>query len=522
MSNVIDPAAPEAGGARRGRRALLVLGALVTALALVLVGGSFAYAQQYDGKALPGTTVLGQDVAGKSADQIRQLVADRAESVQVTVTAGDQTREASLTDLGVSIDADATAAQAASHDEDVVSVLRSTLDGERPVQPVVSVDRAATAAYAASLVPDDRTAPADAQVVYDEKDEAWSMVPGHAGQGIDSAAFADVVEKQAPALESFAIDQPIAETQPALTVEMAQSALDRITASLDQPMQVTAPDGTVFEVSKKTRSSWLQVGPNEANDGFALTADGEAVSEWVSGKAEKAGTEPQNGIEQVDATGATVKVLSEKKDGAEVSNADAVVQQLSQGLTEGTAVDARFETTPLAATVTKAKAPTAEAAPSAESTDPAATPAATPAAADPSASPSAAPAAPTGEKWIDVDLTNKTVTAYEGETPVYGPVKIVDGKDGKTTPGTYKIWHRTEKQDMTNGTRGVSEDDPDYYYTKDVPWVQYFNENIAFHGAPWRKSFGYSGSHGCVNMRVKDAKWLWDWAEMGDTVVVHY
>ena len=35
MSNVIDPAAPEAGGARRGRRALLVLGALVTAGLLV-------------------------------------------------------------------------------------------------------------------------------------------------------------------------------------------------------------------------------------------------------------------------------------------------------------------------------------------------------------------------------------------------------------------------------------------------------------------------------------------------------
>lgn len=519
MSDVIDPAAPEAGGARRGRRALLVLGAVVTALALVLVGGSFAYAQQYEGKALPGTTVLGQDVAGKSAEQIRQLVAERADAVKVTVTAGEQTREASLSDLGVTVDADATAAQAAAHDGDVVSVLRSTFDGERPVQPVVSVDRSATADYAASLVPADRTAPADAQVVYDEEDGTWSMIPGHAGQGIDTAAFADAVEEQAPALESFALDQPISETQPALTDAKAQGAVDRITASLDQPMKVTAPDGTAFEVSKKTRSSWLAVGPNEANDDFALAVDDTAVSEWVAGKAEKAGTEPQNGIEQVDAAGATVKVLSEKKDGAEVSNADAVAQELSRGLTEGTAVDAKFETKPLAATVTKAKAPEAEATPA-----PSAAPTTDPAATDSSAAPSETPAAPapTGERWIDVDLTNKTVTAYEGENPVYGPVKIVDGKDGKTTPGTYKIWHRTEMQDMTNGTRGVDEDDPDYYYTEDVPWVQYFNSNIAFHGAPWRKSFGYSGSHGCVNMRVKDAKWLWDWAEMGDTVVVHY
>lgn len=504
MSTMIDPVAPR----RSGRRALLVIAAVVAVLALVLVGGALAYAKNFDGRALPGTTLLGADVSGRSAGEIEKLVTDRAGAAKVTVTAGDVTRTVPLSDVGVTVDAKATAARAIEHGGGSLETLRSVVDGSHPVSPVVKVDRGVIATFASSLVPDDRQAAADAQVAYDKDSDTWSVVPARAGEGVDVRALADGIEKKAPSLASFSISQPVSQTQPQLTDDMARSTLDTIQSALDQPMTITAPDGTKVDVPKKTRSSWLAVGPTEDRDGFAVTVDEKAVSEWVSGKAEKAGIDPVDGIEQVDAAGTTVKVLSEKKDGTKITNAPAVAEQLVKGLTDGTSVEAAFEATPVAATVKKAKAP--QAAP--------ADPAASPAPADPATA--AAPASG-GDKWIDVDLTNKTVTAYEGENPVWGPVKIVDGKDGKTKPGTYKIWYRTEKQDMTNGTRGVATSDPDYYYTKDVPWVQYFDGNIAFHGAPWRSSFGYSGSHGCINMRVSDAKRLWDFASIGTKVVVH-
>lgn len=503
MSNIIDPTALEAEGGHRGRRALLIVAAVLAAIALVLVGGSYAYAQQYDGKALPGTTVLGQDVSGRTAAEIEKLITDKASAVKVSVTAGDQTCEASLADLGVTVDAKATAAKATAHDGNVVGIVRSTFDGGRSVGPVVTVDRAASEAFAASLVPDDRTAPADAQVVYDDASKAWTVVPGHAGQGVDASALAATVSQKAPALQPFSIDLPVSETQPALTDAMAQSTVDSLTASLQQPVSVSGPDGKAFEASAETRSSWITVEPTATRDGFSVTVDKASVSEWVTAKAKKSSVEPVDGIEQVDASGATVKVLTEKKDGTQVSNADAVTEQVVTGMTQGQPVAAKFETTPLAATVKKAQAP----APA----DPAAAVAA----------PAAPAAEPTGEKWIDVNLSDKTVTAYVGSTPVRGPVSVVIGKDNRTRTGTFKIWHRTEKQDMTNGTRGVKPSDPDYYYTKDVPWVQYFDGNIAFHGAPWRKSFGFAGSHGCINMPVPEAKWLYNWAGMGTKVVVH-
>jgi len=59
------------------------------------------------------------------------------------------------------------------------------------------------------------------------------------------------------------------------------------------------------------------------------------------------------------------------------------------------------------------------------------------------------------------------------------------------------------------------------YKTEDVPNVMYFYADFAIHGAYWRDSFGYSGSHGCVNISVGASEWLYGWAGYGTKVVVH-
>ena len=41
----------------------------------------------------------------------------------------------------------------------------------------------------------------------------------------------------------------------------------------------------------------------------------------------------------------------------------------------------------------------------------------------------------------------------------------------------------------------------------------YFDGDIALHGAYWHDGFGYRKSHGCVNMTITDAHWLFQWAE---------
>lgn len=115
---------------------------------------------------------------------------------------------------------------------------------------------------------------------------------------------------------------------------------------------------------------------------------------------------------------------------------------------------------------------------------------------------------PITEKWIDVDLGNQTVTAYEGAVPVNHFI-ISSGLPGTpTVTGEFRIWAKTSIQDMYGGNRASG----DYYYLEDVQWVQYFFEDYAFHATYWHNNFGQPMSRGCINMRTEDAKWLFDWA----------
>lgn len=68
---------------------------------------------------------------------------------------------------------------------------------------------------------------------------------------------------------------------------------------------------------------------------------------------------------------------------------------------------------------------------------------------------------------------------------------------------------------------GVFEADrSDYYYLEDVPYIMYYDEKRALHGAYWQTLLGYQRSHGCVNLSVADSHWLYDWAKDGEYVYV--
>ena len=121
-----------------------------------------------------------------------------------------------------------------------------------------------------------------------------------------------------------------------------------------------------------------------------------------------------------------------------------------------------------------------------------------------------------GERWIDINLSTYTLTAFIDTTPVLTTV-IVDGAEATpTAQGEFYIYSKLDAQTM----RGDNVDGTTYE-TKDVPWVMYFYADFAVHGAYWRDSFGYSGSHGCVNLPVDDSAWLYTWASVGTRVEVH-
>lgn len=114
----------------------------------------------------------------------------------------------------------------------------------------------------------------------------------------------------------------------------------------------------------------------------------------------------------------------------------------------------------------------------------------------------------TTEKWIDVDLSEQRVVAYAGTQPVRSFIVSTGLPGTPTVTGTFRIWAKTTIQDMSGGNRAAG----NYYYLRDVQWVQYFYKDYAFHGTYWHNNFGRPMSRGCVNMTNDDAKWLFEWA----------
>jgi len=129
---------------------------------------------------------------------------------------------------------------------------------------------------------------------------------------------------------------------------------------------------------------------------------------------------------------------------------------------------------------------------------------------------------PAGAKWIEVDLFEQTIAAYEGERMVYAAL-ISSGKTGTATPpGLYSLWSKVREGKMSNPD--VEDGHPGYYYLEDVPWTMYFHEGYSIHTAYWHDSFGFTRSHGCVNLAPSDAKWFFTWADplIGEDVDLAY
>jgi LysM repeat protein len=127
-----------------------------------------------------------------------------------------------------------------------------------------------------------------------------------------------------------------------------------------------------------------------------------------------------------------------------------------------------------------------------------------------------APAVSYGNRWIDVNLTNQSLTAYENNTAVYHATISSGRYPYLTVTGQFQIYLRYQAQDMNGYRLGYD------YYLPNVPYVQYFYRDFALHGTYWHNNFGTPMSHGCVNLTTADAQWIFNWSAYGTVVNVHY
>jgi hypothetical protein len=121
---------------------------------------------------------------------------------------------------------------------------------------------------------------------------------------------------------------------------------------------------------------------------------------------------------------------------------------------------------------------------------------------------------PLDEKHIQVDLQAQSMTAYEKDDVVFtSPIasgQLSGDVDLTTPPGDYMINYKRPSRHMAHTDR-MGDNGGELF---GVPWVSYFtNTGIAFHGTYWHNNFTKPRSHGCINLPIPAAKWVYLWTQ---------
>lgn len=118
----------------------------------------------------------------------------------------------------------------------------------------------------------------------------------------------------------------------------------------------------------------------------------------------------------------------------------------------------------------------------------------------------------TQQRWIEINLSTQRLIAWEGNQPASAFLVSTGRAETPTFPGVFTI----RQKKLIDRMRGEDYDVPD------VPFAMYYHGGYAIHGAYWHHNFGTPMSHGCTNVAVDHAQWLFNWANVGTPIVIHY
>ena len=127
-----------------------------------------------------------------------------------------------------------------------------------------------------------------------------------------------------------------------------------------------------------------------------------------------------------------------------------------------------------------------------------------------------APAPPGGGgKSVVVSLGRQAMWAYDGNRVVERSYISTGTEKFRTPTGLYFVNTKIDEQTMEGVLGG------EYYNVPNVPYVMYFTDRgHAIHGTYWHNNFGNPMSHGCVNLPMDIAAWIYGWAPVGLPVLI--
>lgn len=413
----------------------------------------------------PGTTVAGIPVGWMTPGAAAEAISTHLAQTEVTLTGEGDDVVLTGAELGAAADA---------------SALADTAFAERPMwnlgawmgDPVAAdivLDPETATAALRGAVPTSFVDPVDAGVVFDAAKSTYVVTPSQAGTGIDvadlNAAFVDAIADGGRSL-----DYPggPAEALPAVSDEDATATAETLNTMLGTIGFYVGEERTA-PVSAAVAATWITVVDEDGQ--LRIEADPQAIQATIDTLPGVVNREPVNATNIVDSAGNVLRTEREGETGRALGDTTGAADRFAEQIAAGDGVfaldvkETPFETVSLA-------------------------------------------------RRIEINLSAQRAYLFENNEVVKSWL-VSTGLPGTPTPtGNFKVFAHTAMQDM-----GCFEGAP--YCTEDVPWITWFAPNIGFHGTYWHSNYGNRMSHGCVNLPIDLAKYVYDWSPVGLEVAVY-
>jgi lipoprotein-anchoring transpeptidase ErfK/SrfK len=468
-----------------------------------LVGGA-AYAQQkmYENKIFPGVVVWGEDVGGKSVAEVQQIILAKVKAYSLTIKGPDQNYVATATDLGLNFKAEDMALSAYSVGRNgsffsnyiVRARLLVTKIPWEPLQKIIGINNLSIPPnyiisestfnqYVSKVVSNINIDPQDSQVSV--VSGQVQLKPAIYGRNVMTD---DLKQQVRDSLNSFSSKEVIVQTvsvKPTIVDDTAQDTVIQAQSVMTRPVILTY-NGQDYRPNQETIASWISFIKNPGDTKYTLIIDKSKMSSYLDYLGTQININPidrkvtvENGDKQTE-TQAGVNGLMVDTTVLGNSIASLLPNQASVTLTIPTYV-AQFTTDYQQIVVAD------------------------------------------WDKYIDINLTTQTMIACEKGGVNCKQWSVTTGDDNHSTPtGTTLVLGRSANFYMN----GFNANGSAYHLWVDhATWFR--AGGYAIHDAHWRSTFGgqdyhYDGSHGCINAPDDAAIYIYNWADVGTPVTVHY
>lgn len=430
----------------------------------------------YKNKLLPNTYFAGQKLS-TNLQEAEQSVQTRIADFKLKFNYKQEGKDFTQQEVGVSFNKDQLLDEVKSSTSSVGFFKKPfALFAKKEVSPSLDVNEDALKNFLASQNYGDKI-PEDAKIDFSNEAKEYVIIPEVSGRGIDIKELTEELKSKGRALSHQEIALNITDVKPTLTSDNLQTSLARINSLVKQSITVSTPERN-FSSTTLDAKNWLILKPDPASLQYQVEFHQKAFNSYI------------------DSVVAKINRKMEKRLYADISGSQTLIQG---GLAGRTVNNANQIKTELFTAMKSSKGGSVNAGLTEEAVV-------------------TENIAVTGGRWVFADISQFKVYAYEGANLINSFSMSSGAPETPTPPGSYQVMSKVRIKTMRGGTPGTR----DYYSVPNIEWVAYFKSGgYAMHGVYWHNNFGVKNtSHGCMGMRNADAKWIYDFVDIGTPVVV--